>query len=273
MAGAFVAILVFSSLRDSASAEQPDVFEVFIPAHILDLTIPSSDGVSIREAVKTLTVYADGERCTSVDLATAQGDAVLPLGLEGQPDACSRDEAVVTFIDGDGRQLNATMELQLGTREALSSFATAAPTFDIVVPANVGAEPVPNLNGDTIRASISPLTAYVDGVECLTFDISDPVEVVVSFGIYPQPPACFNDGGIVTLKNAQGFWLSTWFTLERSSEVILDNLAPIPPCEPCTPPGPAEATATPAPPGPTPTASTGTRPITPPDTGSAGLLH
>jgi hypothetical protein len=264
-------LLVFFALVGvavPAHSQQSGVFQVLLWGIALDLEIPDSGGRTTRDVIGTLTAFADGERCTSLDLIGGTGDEVLELGLPGQPDACSRNGAAVTFWDSRGRTLNESMTLVLGTQKQLASFSIPPPTFDVVVPATAGAEPLPNLNGRMLRTAISPLTAYVDGEECLTFDISEPEEVIASLGQQGQSPPCFADeGSIVTFRNAQGQWLNAWFTFERGTQVTLSNFAPTPPCSPgsCPTPGPSQ----------TPTASTGASPgsstITPPDTGSAGL--
>jgi hypothetical protein len=105
------------------SSPLPATFDVVVPgASLADTT----NGATLAESLQRLTAFADGQTCTSADLVGG-GDVVLQLGIEGQPEACSRGGAVVTFQDGHEHWLNAWLTLRLNTREVLSNLAPVAP--------------------------------------------------------------------------------------------------------------------------------------------------
>lgn len=110
-----------------SGAQTPEAFEVVLPAHALDLDIPGAGGRDLRETVGAITAYADEEPCMSVDLEGTEGDVVVSLGGDDQPEACSREGAFVTFQNGQGYWLAAGFTLEPGARVTLENFAPVPP--------------------------------------------------------------------------------------------------------------------------------------------------
>jgi hypothetical protein len=125
---AIMGLILCGSLMASPSAQgqETDVFEVVIPADVLNLPIPDA-GRTLGGAILSITAYADGQKCVSVDTSNPEADLVLQLGGIDQPEACSTNGAVVTFVDGFCYQLVTQMELQLGTQMTLDNMAPMPP--------------------------------------------------------------------------------------------------------------------------------------------------
>jgi hypothetical protein len=120
-------VLMFTIQAASAQQAEPDVFEVQLPAHVLDLPIPDS-GRDLRSAIGSITAFADGEQCTEpVEIGNAEDEVILYLGLDGQPSVCSREGAIVTFKEERGFWLDAWFVLEPDTRVVLDNFAPSPP--------------------------------------------------------------------------------------------------------------------------------------------------
>lgn len=78
-----------------------------------------------RVVIGVLTAFADGQSCASVDIS--RGTEVLRLGLSGQPEACGRDGALVTFARGDGKPLFVSFTLTRGATVELTNLAVQPP--------------------------------------------------------------------------------------------------------------------------------------------------
>lgn len=96
----------------------------------------------------SVTVLADGQPCASVttDGVTAGSlPPVLRLGEPGQPAACAKPGAHLTFINKRGQQLYVEMELIPGATRLLDNFAVAPPGTG--EPSPVGDAPGPPATG------------------------------------------------------------------------------------------------------------------------------
>lgn len=77
--------------------------------------------------LETLTARAGDAVCTSVDVSRASRDAVLPVGLPGQPQACATPGTVITIVDGRGFILAEQFQVEPGTKTILSNLAPLPP--------------------------------------------------------------------------------------------------------------------------------------------------
>ncbi len=91
------------------------------------------------EVVRTVTALADGQECATVDVS--RGEAALPLGLPGQPEACGRDGAEITFVDGNGNRLFVTLTARVGVTQTLTNLAPVPPGTGAPLPAVTGGGP------------------------------------------------------------------------------------------------------------------------------------
>jgi len=110
----------------TAKAQEPDIFEVVVPIEVIGLEIPGA-GFTLGEAILQVTAYADGQECASVETAGAETDVVIRLGAPGQAEVCSRDGAIVTFVDGFCHRLATEMILRPGTQATLDNLAPVPP--------------------------------------------------------------------------------------------------------------------------------------------------
>lgn len=116
------------------------------------------DRTSLGAFLGSVEVRADGERCTGVatdGVSAGSPPLALRLGEAGQPAACSRAGARLTFFNSRGQRLFVEMELIPGVTRLLDNFAAAPPgTGD---PSPVGVAPNPpatgQLPGDESRRS------------------------------------------------------------------------------------------------------------------------
>src|SRR5690554_2363944 len=99
--GLAVALVTLAAVRASA-AQQSGAFEVSLPAQPLQLEILDSGGRTLGETVGSITAFADGIECVSVDVSNLEEDAILQLGLQGQAAECSKAGAIVNFQQDDG---------------------------------------------------------------------------------------------------------------------------------------------------------------------------
>ncbi|MCL4230408.1 MAG: hypothetical protein KJ053_02405 [Dehalococcoidia bacterium] len=87
---------------------------------------------TLGEVVRSLDVYANGQLCGRMALATpghaATADVVFELGSAGQPTACSTEGATLTFIDANGSTLYEKLKLQKGVHIQLTNLAPEAPS-------------------------------------------------------------------------------------------------------------------------------------------------
>ena len=73
-------------------AQQPSLFEVVIPATLLNAAAspPNSPAPqTLRQFLGELTVRANGAVCFTTDLTSSSTDVVLQLGLPGQASPCT----------------------------------------------------------------------------------------------------------------------------------------------------------------------------------------
>jgi hypothetical protein len=121
-------LLAFLLLSGIAHAQEPNVFEVVIPAALLNQPVGFIDPEikTIGQSMGGVTAYGvEGARCAHTS-TSAGGDAVLRLGLVDQPEACRVEGAVIVLVDDHCRQLATTFELRKGTRATLTNLAPTA---------------------------------------------------------------------------------------------------------------------------------------------------
>ncbi len=116
----FTALVVPCVFATLASAQGTPVFTLVLSAD--ELNKPGGSGQTIGQQLGTLSVFADEELCTTVDVSAPTGDPAVYLGLEGQPEACSLQWSVVAFKDSRGEWLNTWFTLQPGKTFRLSTF-------------------------------------------------------------------------------------------------------------------------------------------------------
>jgi hypothetical protein len=143
----------------AARAQQPAVFEVFIPADSLNTPtgpFPAGGPATLREFLGLITVRANGAVCLTVDLRQTTSDVLMQVGLPGQASPCTQDGSVVTFNDGHGGELAMRMVLRLGTRERLFNLAPIPPgqkqPLSPMLPPLTWSEPPPSVP----RVAIAP---------------------------------------------------------------------------------------------------------------------
>jgi hypothetical protein len=74
-----------------------------IPATVLNRTENIAGGGTLGAALGSVAVFAGGTKCTQVDVSKgvaldSEGNAHLHVGGPGQPPACSRDGAAISFV-------------------------------------------------------------------------------------------------------------------------------------------------------------------------------
>jgi hypothetical protein len=191
-----------------------------------------------------LQVYADGELCGELSFTdpaarTPGSGAEFELGLDGQPEACGRDGARITFFDGNGVGLGS------GTEFTLQPGATVA--IDWIRVGRVRIEPVPSSDGRTLltvdpelRTGVaqrnSPyLDVYADRELCGRFNFVEAEEVLpdesaaFELGTGEQPEACGRDGAVISLINALGTSLSAVYRLDIGWQIPVQNFTIPPP--------------------------------------------
>ena len=162
-------------VASSSHAQQPGVFEVLMSAS--DLAARTGTGATLGEGLGPITAFADGAECVSADVSSASADVVLQLGLAGQPSACSRDGATVTFREGRGYLLVSEFPLVKGTRVALINFAPYPPGAEpTATPSAQSTEPPPKLPMDC-----RPVLQTIDGGPFKSFGFA---EVTLPPGTY-----------------------------------------------------------------------------------------
>jgi hypothetical protein len=82
----------------------------------------------------TLSAVVDGAQCATVSLTDlrdmdSDGNKVMVLGLDGQPEGCGRQGARITLLDGRGRTIAGTYIVELGTTRTLRGLAEHWCTF------------------------------------------------------------------------------------------------------------------------------------------------
>ena len=281
---AAAAILTAFLVTAPGRAQQPDVFEVLIPAAVLDT--PAGDGTLLGDALGTITAFSGRNECVDADTTSGQ-EVVLRLGEPGQPPACGVAGAIVTFVNARCHQLATKFVLRPGERKVLDNVAPLPPDeqpqdcipnpdagfgpfFDLVVSLDALNEPV-GFNDPLIKnfgQFIGGLTAYADAVKCVREEATARNnDLTLRLGHPDQPAVCAEEGAHVIVIDDHCRKLVAEFTLVLDADELL-ALAVAPPgtplpvdCEPME--------LQPA--GPTPTA-TSPGVITPPDTGNGGLL-
>ncbi len=91
------------------------------------------------EVVRTVTAFAEGQECATVDVT--RGEAALLLGLPDQPEACGREGAGITFVDGNGNRLFVTLTARVGVTQTLTNLAPVPPSTGAPSPAVTGSGP------------------------------------------------------------------------------------------------------------------------------------
>lgn len=88
------------------------------------------DKVPLGAFLGSVDVRADGESCASIateSVSAGSAPLALRLGEAGQPAACSKPGAHLTFLNKRGQQLFVEMDLIPGTTRLLDNFAAAPP--------------------------------------------------------------------------------------------------------------------------------------------------
>ena len=106
------------------------------------------DKVRLGAFLGSVDVRADGESCASVvtdSMSAGSAPLALRLGEAGQPAACSKPGAHLTFLNKRGQQLFVEMDLIPGATRLLDNFAaappgTGAPGHDAPAPPDTGQE-------------------------------------------------------------------------------------------------------------------------------------
>jgi hypothetical protein len=211
----------YLALTASSNAQQSTVFDVIIPATVLSL--PSPDG-TLRQSYREISVYSNGQFCTTANLASSSGDVVLHVGLPGQPPACSIPGATLSFLNGQYVQLYQT--LTIGGRNILDNMAPVPPgggAMMIVVSRDSLATETAN---GRLGTFLGQLTAKVSDTGCTTADVSQASrDVVLPVGLPGQPAACTTVGSRVSIVDSKGFELAQSFVLGSGGRARLTNLA------------------------------------------------
>lgn len=122
-------------------AENKDSSGTFVvPGAFLTSTTNIGGGGTLAQSLGTLTALADGQKCITVDLAQGsavdgQGNARIHVGGKGQPLACSREGAIITFVDARGQTLFEKRTLIVGVTQPYANLAPEA------VPTGSGSAP------------------------------------------------------------------------------------------------------------------------------------
>jgi len=86
-----------------------------------------SMGRTMRSEVGGLTVFADGQKCVSVDFGASEGtDIRVPVGSSGQPEACSKEGTTLTLIDRNGNTLFVKPIVVVGATQIIRNLAPEA---------------------------------------------------------------------------------------------------------------------------------------------------
>jgi hypothetical protein len=282
---AFAALFVLLGARQSlAIAQTSNEYQIAVAIDSINQPVFQPEVPNLGVALKSLTAKVDGASCSTEALAGATNDVVLHIGLSDQPAACSVEGAKVTLVDGNGHTLATSFTLQKGSRDTLINLAPQPPhdpgdggpldgpvsnEFQVLLPTaslnlRSPVDPAPE-RPVTLGNRIGVLTALADGVACTSVDVSNlPDDYVLRLGLPDQPPACAKEDATVTFTNSRGQTLIGSMTLHLGARETLRNFSPpvVPPAVNDAPPDP---TSTPQ----APRSSS----VTPPDTGSGGLLQ
>lgn len=123
------------------------------------VALPDRPSVTNRgEALVSLTIFADREECGVLSLVDpaardAAGDAVFELGPAGQPAACSKEGATLSFVDGNGLVLYEKLKLVPGARLELINLAPEPP--------GTGGTPVAPAAGTGLQPGGSSLSRWL----------------------------------------------------------------------------------------------------------------
>jgi hypothetical protein len=128
---------------------------IFVPAWVLRSESNVGDGRMLAEAVGRLSVFADGTLCLEAELTSEQvldeaGNARIRVGADGQPAACRREGARLTFRRGDGAALVESRSLIPGVTQPLANFGPEAPGSGSR-PGPSGATPRPPAAGQAVE--------------------------------------------------------------------------------------------------------------------------
>ncbi|MGE5596092.1 MAG: hypothetical protein ACM3S1_08670 [Hyphomicrobiales bacterium] len=110
---------------------------VVLPKETLNASVNLPERPTVKtlgEAVGSVMVLVDGTECLTLNLAPtashgqASEDVRGTLGADGQPEACSKDGAGVTFRDAAGRTLFEKATFEPGGTIVLSNLAPEPPS-------------------------------------------------------------------------------------------------------------------------------------------------
>jgi hypothetical protein len=218
-------------------------------------------------------VLADGELCGSIDLSVRPPgdlpDYRLALGAAGQPEACSRKGAELTFTDARGYVLfdNRVLGDESATEGVITlSSLAAAPTRSsddnrtmVMMPYDI-VDRAPNAPSslETIGEMLGSLDVYANGELCGALPLTDPGRrdqwgnASFELGTAAQPTACGTPGATLSFAAGPARPFHFTQTLRPGKVHVVSNIA-------LGPTGTGAGPTTVPAPGP-PAAGTGQRP-------------
>ena len=109
-----------------------NVVEIFIADALLNAPSASSSGpTTMAQAVRSLTLFADGKQCASISLTGASNRVsdgkLLAIPANTTVPECRRVGATIVLVNAAGYELNETFILELGGRFTLAHFIPKAP--------------------------------------------------------------------------------------------------------------------------------------------------
>jgi hypothetical protein len=109
-----------------------NIVEILIADALLNAPSASNSGpTTMAQAVRSLTLFADGKQCTSMSLTDASnrvsGGKLLVIPSSTTVPECRRLGAVITLVNEAGYELNETFTLEQGGRFTLAHFIPKAP--------------------------------------------------------------------------------------------------------------------------------------------------
>ena len=190
-----------------------------------------------------LQVYADGQLCGELSFSdparrTPDGGAEFELGGAGQPAACTRSGATISFFDGNFVALGNRYTLAPGARIEISWLRIGQP--------RQGLDEGPSADGRTYL-TIDPLLreggaerlgyleVFADDEPCGSFSFTDTEQFTSSGGAEfelsapGQSGACGRDGAIITLRYPSGIRLSAVYRLTTGQRIAIQNFTIPPP--------------------------------------------
>lgn len=228
---------------------------IVIPGALVTSPIPDRGGPTWARFVGAVEILADGELCITADILL-QDETDFPVAIGGpyQPEACSRDGALISFRADRGSQpdidLDTRFTLTPGATYVLDSFAPLPPQLGspaqlaageafatVVIPREALDRVIESAAGGRSGVSrgelLKTVTIYANGQRCGTIDTvaRQPRDAAgnpaFELGGAAQPDACRTPGALITFREAAypRTDMGTMFFVERGATLVFDNFS------------------------------------------------